>query len=67
MAPNLGVTCSPYSFKACVNGATEARKLFGQVDHRGHGSVADSRRASAHAPSRDRSAAEPRPLDGTDV
>jgi hypothetical protein len=34
MAPNLGVTCSPYSFKACVNGATEARKLFGQADHR---------------------------------
>jgi hypothetical protein len=51
MAPDLGVTCSPYSFKACVNGATEARKLFGQADHRAHGSAADSRRASTRAPS----------------
>jgi hypothetical protein len=31
MASDLGVTCSLYSFKACVNGATEARKLFGQA------------------------------------
>jgi hypothetical protein len=43
--------CPPYSFKACVNGATEARKLFGQADHRAHGSAADSRRASTRAPS----------------
>jgi hypothetical protein len=28
MAPNLGVACSLYAFKVCVNGVTEARKIL---------------------------------------
>ena len=43
MAPNLGVTCSPYLSTVGVTGVTEARKLFGQADHRAHESGADGR------------------------
>jgi hypothetical protein len=28
MASNLGVACSLYAFKVCVNGVTEARKIL---------------------------------------
>jgi hypothetical protein len=66
MAPNLGVTCSPYSFKAGVNGVTEPANYSGRRVHSEREFAADNHRASARAPSQGQLEAAWRRLAGRD-
>ena len=55
MASNLGVACSLYAFKVCVNGVTEARKILRPLPrvtslHQGISSLSTSRSCRLELP-----------------